>query len=291
MAKKAKIGDILEIPTKKGLAYVQYSHEHKEPSPRMGSLIRVLPGFFSDRPKEFQAIADQQELYYTLFPVRAAVHRGIFQVARHAAIPEHAKAFPLFRNGQINQETGKYYDNWWLWNGEKSWYVGQITDQQLDLSFRTAWNDIALIERIEQGWTPRQAEAFIQAARKKAQEEMPASEKGYTHFLLYDDKTAAENAKRLAKRAGFDSNIIDGAPGVKIKLVVHQRPPLRNQVSVTSLKLIAGKDWWDIRRLGGCPVGFRGQHLRAVLVVHQRDAHEPIRRKEGRSAERLRHRT
>ena len=38
------------------------------------------------------------------------------------------------------------------------------TPEQLDLSFKTGWNDIALIERIESGWTPRHAEAFIQAA-------------------------------------------------------------------------------------------------------------------------------
>ena len=46
----------------------------------MGEIIRVLPGFFQERPNEFQTVADQKELYYTLFPVGGAVHRKIFSV-------------------------------------------------------------------------------------------------------------------------------------------------------------------------------------------------------------------
>ncbi len=72
LGKKTEIGDVLEIPTKLGLAYVQFSHYHEKP-PRMGAVIRVLPGFFPEQPKEFQAIADKEERYYTFFPVQAAV--------------------------------------------------------------------------------------------------------------------------------------------------------------------------------------------------------------------------
>ncbi|HEY3912993.1 MAG TPA: hypothetical protein VGN61_00795, partial [Verrucomicrobiae bacterium] len=76
MAQKVQLGDILEIPTKKGLAYVQFSHYH-QPPPHFGAVIRILPGLFLERPKDFQALANQKELYYTLFPVKAAVNRNI----------------------------------------------------------------------------------------------------------------------------------------------------------------------------------------------------------------------
>src|SRR5580692_11260735 len=112
MAIKAKIGDILEIPTKKGLAYVQFSHYH-EPPPHFGAIIRVLPGFFQERPRQFQAIADQKELYCTLFPVQAAVNREIFPIVGHAELPLTAKGFPLFRSGNMNPNTGKV-EQWWL---------------------------------------------------------------------------------------------------------------------------------------------------------------------------------
>jgi hypothetical protein len=35
MAQKVQIGDILEVPTKKGLPYVQFSHEHELTKPVM----------------------------------------------------------------------------------------------------------------------------------------------------------------------------------------------------------------------------------------------------------------
>ena len=48
---RKKIGDVIEIPTSKGLAYVQYTHYHQAP-PVYGSLIRVLKGFYKARPSE-----------------------------------------------------------------------------------------------------------------------------------------------------------------------------------------------------------------------------------------------
>src|SRR5215469_6337718 len=39
--RKPEIGDIYEIKTSAGLAYVQYTHDERD----MGELVRVLPGF------------------------------------------------------------------------------------------------------------------------------------------------------------------------------------------------------------------------------------------------------
>jgi hypothetical protein len=231
MAQKVQIGDILEVPTKKGLAYVQFSHYH-EPPPHMGAVIRVLPGLFLERPKDFQSLASQKELYYTLFPVKAAVNRNIFSIAGHAAVPLHAKDFPVLRSAQIDPKTGKYCNNWWLWDGTKSWRVDTLTDEQLDLSFKTGWNDIALIERIESGWTPRHAEAFIQAARlRKRIQEVSADNtqavKSVRHFILFKSKSLAEQAKKLAEDHHFGAEIIDNGSG--FSLVVRQSAPLTEE--------------------------------------------------------------
>ncbi|MCS7123146.1 MAG: hypothetical protein RMJ17_01025, partial [Candidatus Aenigmarchaeota archaeon] len=43
--KRPKIGDVFEIKTPKGFAYVQYSIRH----PDFGEIIRVLPGLYPDR--------------------------------------------------------------------------------------------------------------------------------------------------------------------------------------------------------------------------------------------------
>jgi hypothetical protein len=48
-AKKIKIGDIAEIKTAAGLAYVQYTHDSED----MGQIVRVLPGLYASRPTDF----------------------------------------------------------------------------------------------------------------------------------------------------------------------------------------------------------------------------------------------
>ena len=114
MAQKVQIGDILEVPTKKGLAYVQFSHYH-EPPPHMGAVIRVLPGLFLERPKDFQSLASQKELWPYSFPRQGSRNvETFFSIAGHAAVPLHAKDFPILRSAQIDPKTGKYYNNWWL---------------------------------------------------------------------------------------------------------------------------------------------------------------------------------
>jgi len=225
MAKKAVIEDILEIPTKKGLAYAQFSHYH-EPPPTFGHIIRVLHGFYQERPKSFQLLADQKEIYYTLYPLQAVLNGGNLNIVGHAEIPEFARKFPLFRSGCANQQTGKV-DVWWLWDGTKEWKIGQLTEEQMDLPLRASWGTPVLISRIEEGWTPRYEEAFRQAKRLRNKVEKTPSIKAVRHFLLFEDKGIAENARQLVNDAGFESNLVDHGTG--FILGVRQGMPLTEE--------------------------------------------------------------
>ena len=149
MAKRVQLGDVIEIPTAKGFAYAQCSHKH----PRFGHLIRILPGFHQTRPASFGTFVKQKEQFVTFFPLGAAVHRGIFEIVTHEEIPEEAQAFPLFRDGVENPKTGRVND-WWLWDGQREWRVGDLTPEQRQLPIRAIWTDLLLIQRIEEGWTP-----------------------------------------------------------------------------------------------------------------------------------------
>ena len=156
MAKKIKIGTVIEIKTELGNAYAQFSQYHEAP-PKYGALLRVLPGIFRERPKNFKELVDLKESFAVFFPLQAALNKGIVQVVAQEQVPSHARAFPLFRAGNVNPATGKV-EQWWLWDGEKSWRIEKITDEQLDLPIKEICNDSALIQRIEDGWTPRKAE-------------------------------------------------------------------------------------------------------------------------------------
>ncbi len=67
--KRARPGDILEVSTPRGLAYIHYTARHSE----YGDAIRGLPGFFATRPVGFTALASSPEAYFTFYPAVAAV--------------------------------------------------------------------------------------------------------------------------------------------------------------------------------------------------------------------------
>jgi hypothetical protein len=56
---RPQIGDVIEIPTPRELAYAQYTQEHREP-PRHGSLLRVLPGLYGRRPDDLRTLVEQE---------------------------------------------------------------------------------------------------------------------------------------------------------------------------------------------------------------------------------------
>jgi hypothetical protein len=49
MPKRPLIGDVIEIPTAKGLAYAHYTHQH----PTHGGLVRVFDALFEVRPAHY----------------------------------------------------------------------------------------------------------------------------------------------------------------------------------------------------------------------------------------------
>ena len=143
-----KAGDILELDTKAGLAYVQYTHQH----PLMGGVIRVLPGIFLARPDDFHELSLRRERFVACFPVRTAVSKGILHIVAHETIPAYAREFPIFRTGPLDG-NGQVSD-WWLWDGTRSWHVGKLSAAQRKFPLKSIWNDTLLATRIADGWTP-----------------------------------------------------------------------------------------------------------------------------------------
>jgi hypothetical protein len=149
MPKRVQIGDIIEIPTAKGLAYAQYTHQHRT----HGGLIRVFDALFDGRPDDFLKLVNGTVRFSTFFPVAAAIKRGVFNVVDHENVAPHNQLFPVFRNGVTDPKTKKVAV-WWFWDGEREWKVGTIAPEQRKMPIVGVWNDTLLIERIESGWTP-----------------------------------------------------------------------------------------------------------------------------------------
>jgi hypothetical protein len=145
---RVKFGDIIEIPTRKGFVYAQYTHKNRQ----MGALLRVLDGFFEKRPCNFVELANKDHKFIIFFPLSAAVNRRIFEIVAHIDVPDRFSKFPLFRAGNADNQ-GKVAI-WWFWDGEKSWKVGKLNEEQYKMPIQQIVNDTALVKMIEDGWTP-----------------------------------------------------------------------------------------------------------------------------------------
>ena len=143
------MGDVVEIPTKKGLAYAQYTHKNAQ----WGALIRVLPGFHAARPPDLGPVVAGPERFVTFFPLQQAINRGIFEIVGQAEVPPAARPFPLFRVAGFVDREGRVHD-WYLWDGGQDRKIGKLTDEQRKLPILAVWNDTWLVEAIEEGWTP-----------------------------------------------------------------------------------------------------------------------------------------
>ncbi|HET9710577.1 MAG TPA: hypothetical protein VFP64_01805 [Pyrinomonadaceae bacterium] len=143
------IGDLIEIPTAKGFAYAQYTHEHS----LMGALIRVFDTVYPSRPENLERLVVGAVRLSTFFPLKAAIHQDIYKIVANHDVSELNRSFPIFRTGIVDPKTKKV-SVWWLWDGEKEWKIGDLTPEQRKLPIRGVWNVAMLVQRIEEGWRP-----------------------------------------------------------------------------------------------------------------------------------------
>ncbi len=110
---KLSPGDIVEIETDGGLAYVQVTHNHVS----YPEVVRGLPGLQATRP-ELALLARAPTAFTALFPLGGALEQGRItgrKVANHP-VPETDRAFPTFRMPVRGRQGNVVY--WWLWDGE-----------------------------------------------------------------------------------------------------------------------------------------------------------------------------
>ena len=151
MASRIKLGDIVEVKTSIGYAYLQYTHKH----PEDGALVRVFKGVYKNKLKDFQTLRDKEIQFVTFFPLQRAVNLEIVQVVGNIKVREDLKEFPLFKSMLGHDVKTNKALSWNLWDGEK--IIGKIkpplTQEQKKLPVSGIINDTLLIERIESGWT------------------------------------------------------------------------------------------------------------------------------------------
>lgn len=144
--KKIKFGDIFEIATPKGKAYLHYISKDKT----LGDLIRVLPGLYKKQPDNLTELVTSQERYMIFFPLAAAYKKNIVKIIGYYSADAFEKPKFMRSDHYIRGE----FLGWHIVNTE-TWQrqlVKQLNKEQTKMSPFEIWNDTLLIEKLNDDW-------------------------------------------------------------------------------------------------------------------------------------------
>lgn len=145
--RRIKVGDIFEISTPKGKAYLHYIYKDK----MTGDLIRVLPGLYSDRPDSLDKLAGSKESFMVSFPLSAAYKQKIVAHVSYYAADSFEKPKYMRTEHIVRGE----FLGWHIIDTE-TWQrqlVKTLTPEQKKLSPWGIWNDTLLIENLVDDWS------------------------------------------------------------------------------------------------------------------------------------------
>ncbi|WP_168283407.1 hypothetical protein [Rhizobium laguerreae] len=147
MAKRIKIGNVIQILTSKGVSYAQVTHKHL----RYGHLLRVFDGFYADRLDNFSEVVASSVLFSAFFPVQKAVDEGLMAIVGNSSVSDVNSVFPTFRTSARDRDGRR--GPWWLWNGETEVMLTRgLSDEEKRYPVRGIISAPLLVERIEKGY-------------------------------------------------------------------------------------------------------------------------------------------
>ena len=144
---RIKLGDVFEINTPKGKAYLHYIYKDKT----TGDLIRVLPGLYSDRPANFDTLPGSKERYMVFFPLTAANKQKIVEHVGYYAADNYVKPRYMRTEHIVRGEfLGWHIIDTETWQRQQ---VKTLTSEQKKLCPWGIWNDTLLIENLVDDWS------------------------------------------------------------------------------------------------------------------------------------------
>ncbi|MCC5999946.1 MAG: hypothetical protein JJU19_03675 [Pararhodobacter sp.] len=137
-------GDIVEIETPAGLAYVQVTHNHAS----YPEVVRALAGLHSQRPADLTGLAQGKTAFTGMIPLGEMLASGRLPGRRlgPVTVPREARAFPTFRTPIRDRQGDVVY--WWFWDGEGLHYSTDPGTESQDWPLREVIGAKDLIARL-----------------------------------------------------------------------------------------------------------------------------------------------
>jgi hypothetical protein len=261
-ARKPKVGDVAEIRTPEGLAYIQYTHDGKG----NGELVRVLPGLYDSRPN-LEALVLQRELYFIFYTLKYAMRDKQSEIVCNLLVPDWARPEPLMRHASGRTSEGKI-TGWRIMPAlspltidflKRTSVIRELTQEQKRLSIYVLRPHPSMVKELARGWTPERAEGLEDQdrkearARRAAQHFTPAADEAMSHYLYFPVQTDAECAGEQLRDRGYHVEVRKGADGDSwLALAKGARPKakgemdaLRNEMEALAAQYRGEYDGWE----------------------------------------------
>jgi len=200
-------GDIIEIPTRRGLAYVQFTHDYDD---EQCEVVRVVRGFFERRPEDFESLAARDDFVAKTDLRLALKERPEWRIVGRAEIPDRRRALPVFRDVDRDPVTGRAR-SWIFVEGDRVWHQEQMTPEQRSLPLTWIMFDGALKARIEAEWTPAsEGDDPPPGWNSDIESGSPA------HWFYFGGKDSATRAAAALQSDEFDTELVAGEDEVAV---------------------------------------------------------------------------
>lgn len=141
---RINIGDLFEITTPKGKAYIHYVYK----SEQTGELIRVLEGLYEDIPSDVENLETK---FFVHFPLKRANKLKVVKKVGFIEVATFQKPKYMRTIHNVRGEFRGWHivntDNW------KRELVEKLDKELINLSPWGIWNDTLLIERLSEDWS------------------------------------------------------------------------------------------------------------------------------------------
>ncbi|MBS8224694.1 hypothetical protein [Vannielia litorea] len=139
-----KPGDIVEIETSKGLAYVQVTHVH----PSYPPVVMFLNGPCDKRPENVSTLARVGDHTVAMVPLNGVLKKLGLRHAKagEAEIPYAERKFPTFRMPVRGKQGEIIY--WWFWDGRGLSYATELDEAEKKMPLREVMSSERFIEQL-----------------------------------------------------------------------------------------------------------------------------------------------
>ena len=136
-------GDVVEILTPSGLAYLQVTHLHHA----YPEIVRALPGLHARRPDSLNLLVQLPTRFIAITPLAASLGRDSLdgETIGRWPVPDSERAFPRFRM-PIHDSHGQVV-YWWHWDGD-TLNLSLEDDQASNLPIREVLHPDELLNRL-----------------------------------------------------------------------------------------------------------------------------------------------